>query len=142
MWYTIDMNDVKEFLHELAREPHIGAQSDDTSDEVGELAIDLYQTEKELVLEAPIGGVRSEDIDIEITPTSILLEGKRHRDHRTKKHDYIVDECHWGSFGREISLPLEIDADRAQATIKNGVLRIIMPLLGARSHRKVDVQGE
>jgi HSP20 family protein len=127
------MDDVKQFLHELAREPHIYAHVEDDADAVGQLAIDLYQTDKMLILEAPIGGVRTEDIDVEITPTTVLIEGRRHREHRTKKHDYVIDECHWGSFAREISLPVEIDADRAEASIKNGVLRVKMPFLGAHS---------
>jgi len=135
-------DDVKQFLHELAREPHIYAHVEDDADAVGQLAIDLYQTDKMLILEAPIGGVRSEDIDIEITPTNVAIEGKRHREHRVKKQDYVIDECHWGSFAREISLPIEIDADKAEATIKNGVLRIKMPLLGGAGHRKIDVSGE
>ncbi len=134
-------DDVKEFLHELARQPQAHGTPSYT-DEVGQLAVDLYQTDKALVLEAPIGGVRSEDIDIEITPTTIVLEGKRHRDHHTQKHNYMIDECHWGAFAREITLPVEIDADSAQASIKNGVLRIVMPMLGAKDHHKVRVQGE
>jgi len=134
-------NDVKDFLTELAQEPQgnfVYRQASVTSygqDDVvgeGQLAIDLYQSDKNLVLEAPIGGVRSDDIDIEVTSTMIAIKGKRHRDHATKKGNYHIDECHWGSFSRQLELPTEVNPDKSQATIKNGVLRVTMPIFKKR----------
>ncbi len=123
------MNDVKEFLNELAQEPKTGYdRAPEDLPEKGQLAIDLYKADDSLILEAAIGGVKSDELDIEITNNSVVIEGRRHRDHRTHKRNYIIDECHWGGFSRSVELPEEIDADTAQATIKNGILRIVMPL--------------
>jgi HSP20 family protein len=144
-------DDVREFFAELSKTSkgevvyehmqamsHVESSIEETAGE-GQLSVDMYKTHTALVLEAPIGGVRSEDVEIEVTTTSVSIKGKRHRDHRTEKRDYIVDECHWGRFSREISLPVEVNADKADATVKNGVLRVVMPLLGRQGHRKIGV---
>ena len=146
-------DDVKEFLHELAKSSETGieyehlravshteeAPLEETTGE-GQLAVDLYRTHTALVLEAPIGGVRSDDIDVEVTPSTITIRGKRHRDHQTEGPRYLVDECHWGRFSRSLSLPVEVNPDKVDATVKNGVLRVVMPLLGRHGHRKIGVQ--
>lgn len=100
------------------------------TEQEGELAIDLYRKGSALVLEAAIGGIRPEDIDVEVMPDAVIVRGTRHRDHETHHKDYIVNECHWGSFSREIDLPEQVDSERAEATIKGGVLRVVMPLDG------------
>lgn len=96
--------------------------------EEGELAIDLYKKDNALILEAAIGGIKPEDIDVEVMPDAVIVRGSRHRDHETKREHYIVNECHWGSFSREIDLPSTVNSDLAEATIKGGVLRVVMPL--------------
>lgn len=121
------MDDTREFLGKLAEEQ----RSQDfalAQDVVGELAVDLYKSGKTLVLEAAIGGIRSEDVNIEIASDSVTISGRRHRDHTTHKNHYLVNECHWGAFSRQIALPEEVNADASKATIKNGVLRVVMPL--------------
>jgi HSP20 family protein len=132
------MDDVKEYLHELAQPPHSSSgravpAHEARQDELvleGQLAVDVYRSGHTLILEAPIGGVHSEDLDVEVNPSSITIRGHRHRDHHTEKGEYIIDECHWGSFSREVTLPVEVDVDKTQASVKNGVLRVKMPILG------------
>lgn len=121
------MDDTRAFLEKLTEENELAL----AGNVVGELAVDLYRSGKNIILEAAIGGIRSEDVAIEIASDSVTITGKRHRDHTTHKKDYIVNECHWGSFSRQIELPEEVDADAAEATIKNGVLRVVMPRDGA-----------
>lgn len=126
-------DEMQEYLNELAQPLEQMAVSEEFVFD-GQLAVDLYQSEKNLVLEAPIAGVRAEDLDIEVTSAAVSIKGHRHRDHTTKKGDYHIDECHWGTFSRILELPAEVNADRAQATIKNGILRVVMPITG-RGHR-------
>lgn len=133
-------DEMQEYLNELAQPLTSLSGAEDFVME-GQLAIDLYQSDKNLVLEAPIGGVRSDDIDIEVTSTTVSVKGHRHKDHSTKKGSYHVDECHWGSFSRFVELPTEVNADKSQATIKNGVLRVVMPLASTPKSRKVTAHG-
>lgn len=113
----------------------------DISDErEGQLAIDVFQTPDALVVESPIAGVSSEDLDINITNESVTIRGRR--EHRTdiKDADYFYQECYWGRFSRSIILPQEIDPDRAEAGIKNGVLTIILPKVKRQKTKKLKVK--
>ena len=93
----------------------------------GELALDVYQTPGAFVIESAIAGVNPEDIDVSITPESINIKGKRVKEEKVKTENYIHQECFWGKFSRSIILPQEVDPDKAQAGIKNGVLKITLP---------------
>ncbi len=117
------------------------AEEVDISDErEGQLAIDVFQTPDALVVESPIAGVNSDDLDINITSESVTIRGRR--DHRTdiKDADYFYQECYWGRFSRSIILPQEIDPDKAEAGIKNGVLTIILPKIKKQKTKKLKVR--
>ena len=101
---------------------------DEISEEFeGELAIDVYTTPSALIIESAIAGVNPEDIDVSISPDSVTIKGKREKEEKIKAENYIHQECYWGKFSRTIILPQEIDPDKAQANIKNGVLKITLP---------------
>lgn len=152
-------SDVKQFFAELAEtadsdgplhtrvhatdEELRGSDASDLGDERdGQLAIDVYEKGHTIVVEAPIAGVNSDDIDIHITNESLTIRGKRHREHTIKDKEYLFQECYWGRFSRSLILPEEIDADRAEATIKNGILRVVMPKLHHQGGKKVQVKLE
>ena len=106
-----------------------------SSEEEGELAIDLYETKDDLVLQAAIGGVAISDLDISITNDMITIRGKRNREDETKIEKLYYNECFWGPFSRSLILPQEINADKAKATVKNGLLSIYLPKL-VKTQRK------
>lgn len=150
-------SDVKQFFAELSEsedgavrtsvhasdEEIRGSDASDMADERdGQLAIDVYEKGHDIVVEAPIAGVNSDDIDIHITNESLTIRGKRHRSHTVKDKDYLFQECYWGRFSRSLIMPEEIDADRSEATIKNGVLRVVMPKLHHQGGKKVHVKLE
>jgi HSP20 family protein len=149
-------SDVKQFFAELSetddRMLHTsvhsteddlrGADASDLAEERdGQLAIDVYNKGNAIVVEAPIAGVNSDAIDIHITSESLTIRGKRHREHTIKDKDYFFQECYWGRFSRSLILPEEIDADRAEASIKNGILRVVMPRLHGSEGKKVHVKS-
>lgn len=108
----------------------------------GELALDVYQTPTAFIVESAVAGVNPEDIDISISHESISIKGKREKIEKVKTENYIHQECFWGIFSRSIILPQEIDADKAQANIKNGVLKITLPKLNRTKSKKVKVKFE
>lgn len=94
----------------------------------GQLSIDMYQTDKEVVVKAPVAGVNPEDLDIAVTEDMVHIRGKRHEEHKEERGNFIVRECYWGSFSRSQSLPVPVLADKADASInKKGVLTIRVP---------------
>ena len=108
----------------------------------GELTVDVYQTPSAFVIESTIAGINPEDVDISTTPESITIKGKREKEEKIKTENYIHQECYWGRFSRTIILPQEIDPDKAQANIKNGVLKITLPKLNKGKTKKIKVKFE
>jgi HSP20 family protein len=95
--------------------------------EEGQLSIDVFQTPTNLIVKSTIAGVRPEDIDISINNDMLTIRGKREQQEEIKEKDYLYRECYWGSFSRSIILPVEIESDKIEATLENGVLSIILP---------------
>lgn len=117
--------------------------SEDVFDEgEGQLSIDVYQNPDEIVIEAPIAGVNPDDLDIHITNESVTIRGKRERERTVKEEDYFYQECYWGRFSRSIILPQEVDAEKSEASLKNGILTIRLPKLNRQKSKKVKVKSE
>ena len=93
----------------------------------GQLSIDVYQTDEEVVIESTIGGVRPENLEVTIENGMVQIKGNREKMETVEKDDYLIQECHWGSFSRQFVLPSEVDASRSEATLKNGILSIRIP---------------
>lgn len=108
----------------------------------GQLAIDVYQTPEAIIIESPIAGVSPDELDIAITNESVTIKGKRTRQEGVQRDDYIYQECYWGKFSRSVILPQEIDAEKADASIKNGVLTINLPKLTRTKAKKLRVQWD
>jgi len=107
---------------------------------VGQLAVDVYQTEVELVIQSAIAGVRPEDLDISIEKDILTVSGERKKPFE-EKGDYFSQECYWGKFSRQIILPVEIDPNKIEATLKDGILTIKAPKLFKERKRKIMVRG-
>ncbi len=111
-------------------------------DDEGQLAIDVYQTPDAIIVESPIAGVQPDDIDVAITSESVTIRGKRARERHVREEDYVYQECYWGKFSRSVSLPHEVDADKAEASIKNGVLTVMIPKLNRSRSKKLKVRSD
>jgi len=97
------------------------------SEEEGELRVDVYHQEKNIIVKSTIAGTKPEDIDVSINNDILTIRGKRHMDEEVINKNYIHRECYWGNFSRSIILPNEIQKGRMKAILKNGVLTIILP---------------
>lgn len=106
----------------------------------GQLAVDVYQTESELVIQSAIAGVKSEELDISVEGDLVIIRGKRKRP-LEENEDYFSQECYWGSFSRKIILPVEVDPGRIDASLKNGILTIRMPKILREKKMKVTIKS-
>lgn len=93
----------------------------------GQLAVDVYQTDSDIIIKAPVAGVEPEAIDITITDDVITIKGVRKEDDNITQDAYYTQECYYGPFSRSIILPVPVVSEQADATFKNGVLQIIIP---------------
>ena len=108
----------------------------------GRLTIDVYETDKEIVIKSTVAGVDPSELDINITPDSISIRGERTQEENVSSDSYFYQECFWGSFSRSIILPTEIDPDKAKASLKKGVLTIRLPKLSRSEERKLVIDAE
>ena len=90
----------------------------------GQLAIDVYQTDKKIIVKSTIAGARPEDIKISLHNDLLTISGTRKSGATDEGYDYLYQECYWGSFSRSIILPAEVDAKKVEAELENGVLTI------------------
>jgi HSP20 family protein len=95
--------------------------------EEGQLSIDVYQDENNLVVKSTIAGVDHENIDISIHNDMLTIRGKREDQDRVAEENYLYRECYWGPFSRTIILPFEVRTDKVEAAMENGILTITMP---------------
>ncbi len=109
-------------------------------DNEGQLAIDVYQTPNEIIIESTIAGVKEEDLDISITNESVTIRGKRQKETKIRDEDYFYQECYWGKFSRSIILPQEVDVDSAVASLKDGILTIRLPKFSKQKSKKLKVK--
>ena len=91
-------------------------------------------------MESPIAGVKPDELDVSITNESVTIKGKREKERRIRDEDYFYQECYWGKFSRSIILPQEVDAEKSEAVIKNGVLIIRMPKLNRQRSKKLHIK--
>ena len=96
-----------------------------SSEEEGELAIDMLETKNELVIRAFVG-IKADELDISINNDMVTIRGERKQEEEEIKEAYY-SECFWGPFSRSIILPCEVDSDKTKATIKNGLIIIRLP---------------
>lgn len=110
--------------------------------EDGELTVDVFQTQDEIIIQSTVAGVKPDDLDVTITQDMVTLKGKRQRTNEVSEKDFYYKELYWGTFSRSILLPQEVDADAAQATLKNGLITIRLPKLDKQRTQKLKVKME
>lgn len=114
---------------------------EEAEQEEGQLTIDVYQTESDVIIKSTIAGVDPEELDISITNDMVTIKGKRSKDESVSTEDYYYQELYWGAFSRSIILPIEVDSDRAKAAIKNGILTIKLPKSEKTKTKKIKVDS-
>ena len=107
----------------------------------GQLTVDVYQTENDIVVQSTIAGIDQNEIDISLTNDMVTIKGRRTPPEKIKHLDYFYRELFWGPFSRSIILPEDVDSDNAKASMKNGLLTIRLPKLAKTKIKKVRISG-
>lgn len=104
------------------------------------LNVDVIERDNEVVLRAEVPGARKEDLDIAVDENSVTIRGSSVYEEQEEEGDYFRSEIARGSFVRSITLPTAIDAEKAKASLEDGILELIMPKLEGAKRRKIQVQ--
>jgi len=105
-------------------------------------AIDISENENEIVLNAEVPGCKAEDIDISVHGNTLTLSGeKKHEEEKEEKGCYHMERS-YGSFRRDLTLPSDVDAEKVDASCKNGVLKVKLPKAERAKAKKIKIKGD
>lgn len=104
-----------------------------------DLAVDVYEQNKQVIAEMHIPGIDPKKIDIEIDGKLLRISGNREESKEHKDKNYYSREIKHGSFERVITLPKEVTTEHTKATYHQGTLRIEMPIAHASERKKITV---
>ena len=103
-------------------------------------AVDIFESENEITLLADMPGVPSDRVTIDLHEGQLVLTGEV-RPQGSEKEKYILKEYEVGRFHRHFALSDRIDQDRISASMKDGVLRLVLPKAEKAKPRKIEVTG-
>jgi HSP20 family protein len=109
--------------------------------EEAELAVDLYQTPNEIIIQTMVAGVRPEDLEISVTRDMATISGKREESRTIDDENYFAKELYWGRFSRTISLPQEVEPEEVDATERHGLLTIKLQKIDKEKKNNVKVRS-
>ena len=92
-----------------------------------EPAIDVYETEKDVVVLVELAGVKQNEIEIVVHGNTLVIRGERKEPQLRSKRTYYQMEIHKGPFERGILLPATVDPDKTKASYEDGLLEIVLP---------------
>jgi len=99
-------------------------------------ALDLYEKDHNLVVEAELPGVERKDVRISYTDNTISIRAEGRKEHEEKREGYYRAERHYGSLFRAVPLPKPVDFSKAGAEFKDGVLTVTLPLATKAEERE------
>jgi HSP20 family protein len=102
--------------------------------------VDITERDNKLVIQAELPGLRGEDVNVQLEPDAVIIQGERRDENERNDKGRYVRERFYGSFYRMIPLPEGVDVDQANATFRNGVLEIELPLAQQQRGRRLDVR--
>ena len=90
-------------------------------------AVDIYETEHELVVKADLPDVDPQDLDIHVENNVLTIRGERKFENKVKEDNYLRIERAYGSFSRSFSLANSVNSEAIKADYQNGVLTLSIP---------------
>jgi HSP20 family protein len=103
--------------------------------------VDIYQTDKEIVVEMNAPGLDIESLDIAVEDDNILrIEGGKEEKKEEKGRDYVRREIRRGRFVRRVPLPTPVKGKDANAEYENGMLKITIPKAAVKEPKKIKIK--
>lgn len=104
------------------------------------LAVDMYETNDNLIVKASVPGIKPEQLDVTVQGETLTIKGETQAEQEREQGRYHVRERRQGAFSRTLTLPFPIQNDKVQATFENGVLTLTLPKAEEIKPRNIKVQ--
>ncbi len=123
-----DLISLREAMDRLFEESFVRPRTGALAPRVrGTLALDMYETDDDVVVRASVPGVDPEDLDINITGDTLTIRGETRAEEEVEEDNYIYRERRYGAFSRSVAIPTAVEADEAEAEFEDGILTLRLP---------------
>lgn len=106
----------------------------------GQLAVDVYESNEQLIVKARTAGVNKEDLDVSISDGILTISGTLSSGDESDATNWHIQECYWGEFSRTLALPVPVKEDEVGAVLKDGVLTISFQKVKQEQAKKITIQ--
>jgi len=137
-----DMAQLREQMNRLFEQSLSRVGTEPTATSTWAPAVDILETENELILRAELPGVNPDDITIRMEGETLTLRGDRRVEKAEKDWQYVRVERAYGTFQRSFTLGLRVQQDQIHATYRDGVLEVILPKAEEVKPRQIKVNVE
>lgn len=103
-------------------------------------AMDVYEEKDQVIIEAPLVGVKAEDVQVSVEHGVLTLQGTSQKQHEVEEKNYYAKEVRTGSFFRQLVLPVEVNEEHITAEYAHGILKITCPKATPTKGKKVTVK--
>jgi HSP20 family protein len=104
------------------------------------LAVDVYETDDDLVVKAALPGIDPDDVDISVTGDTLTIKGETKAEEEVKEENYVYRERRFGAYSRSLTLPVRVKADKAEAEYEDGVLTLRLPKVEEAKPKSIQVK--
>lgn len=104
------------------------------------LALDVRETDDELIVEGSLPGIEPENVDISVSGNVLTIKGEYDQEKDKESGRYHYRERRYGAYQRTIALPMEVDTSRSLASFKNGVLTLTLPKVEETKVKHIEVK--
>jgi len=107
-------------------------------------AVEVKETDAEVVLRAEIPGVEAKDLDVQVTQKAVAITGEHRHEKKSEQKGHLRSEFRYGKFQRVVPLPAQVQNDQVKAQLQDGILTLNLPKLEAEQRKvvKVTIGGE
>jgi HSP20 family protein len=103
--------------------------------------VDFSETDDHVIVRAEVPGMDKNDINITMSDGILTIQGEKKQEKEEEKENYRFVERRYGSFSRSLRIPNGVDADKIEASYKEGVLRVAIPKTESEKSRKIEITG-
>lgn len=103
-------------------------------------SVDIRETKDDIIVEAELPGIKQDDVSVSITDNVLTIKGEKKQEKEVKEEQYHRIERSYGAFQRSFTLPTVVQADKAKATFKDGVLKVVIPKAEEAKPKEIKIE--
>ena len=104
--------------------------------------VDFYEEKDDLVVKAELPGMEKQDIEVNVTDHTLTIKGEKKNEEEVEEENYYRSERSFGSFRRDLELPSDVQAEKAKASFKNGILEVRLARTEAAKPKEIKIAVE